>query len=62
MNSTFKPSNRVRIKSGEHEGLVGIIDEIDAEYEMALVNISGAVNDEPFTLNDWFNLSELDQA
>lgn len=60
--STFKTQQRVRFKSGQYEGAVGIVEEIDAEQEAALVTISGIVNEEHVTVTDWFFFADLEIA
>lgn len=60
--STFKTQQRVRITSGQYEGAVGIVDEIDAEQEAARVAISGIVKEEHVTVTDWFFFADLEIA
>ena len=66
MSKTFKINDRVRFVSGEHEGLVGQVEEVQAEFDdqqgAALVSISGTKNDLPVLVKDWFFFEELELA
>lgn len=60
--STFKTNQRVRFKSGQYEGAVGIVEAIDEEQQAAQVTISGNVNEEPVSVTDWFFFDDLEIA
>jgi transcription antitermination factor NusG len=56
----MRANNTVKFTSGKYVGLLGTVEEINAESSMVMVNVTGIVKGEGVTFTRWFKDDSLE--